>query len=160
MRNLNSERPDELQARLKTMIETSDARLTRRHMLTGAASAGLLLASPMRRALAQARVTVTEGNFQPIPIAIPNFVPGGQGDGEVAAGIAQVITNNLKRSGLFAPIDQAAFIERISNIDVPPQFANWRQINAQALVTAAPRGRAMAASRLNSDFGTCRRRSN
>jgi hypothetical protein len=62
-------------------------------MLTGAASAGLLLASPMRRALAQARVTVTEGNFQPIPIAIPNFVPADRAT-EVAAGIAQVITNN------------------------------------------------------------------
>ena len=35
----------------------------------------------------------------------------------------QVITNNLKRSGLFAPIDPAAFIEQITNIDKPPQFA-------------------------------------
>ena len=52
---------------------------SRRQMLTGAASAGLLLAMPLRQALAQARVTVTEGNFQPIPIAIPSFVPGGQG---------------------------------------------------------------------------------
>ena len=52
-----------------------------------------------------------------------------------AAGVTQVITNNLKRSGLFAPIDQAAFIERITNIDTAPQFQNWKTINAQALVT-------------------------
>jgi len=49
--------------------------------------------------------------------------------------VSQVITNNLKRSGLFAPIDQAAFIERISNIDTAPKFQSWKTINAQALVT-------------------------
>ena len=49
--------------------------------------------------------------------------------------MSQVITNNLKRSGLFAPIDPAAFIERVSNIDTAPQFQSWKTINAQALVT-------------------------
>ena len=61
--------------------------------------------------------------------------PGTPGDAEVGVGVAQVITNNLKRSGLFAPIDQAAFIERITNIDAAPQFQSWKSINAQALVT-------------------------
>ena len=49
--------------------------------------------------------------------------------------MAQVITNNLKRSGLFAPIDPAAFIDRVTSIDTPPNFQNWKTINAQALVT-------------------------
>ena len=52
-----------------------------------------------------------------------------------AAASPQVIAGNLKRSGLFAPIDQAAYIERISNIDAVPRFPDWRTINAQALVT-------------------------
>ena len=60
---------------------------------------------------------------------------GTPGDAEVGVGVSQVITNNLKRSGLFAPIDPAAFIERISNIDAAPQFPDWKTINAQALVT-------------------------
>jgi TolB protein len=108
--------------------------LTRRHALIGGAgvAAGLLLPSLAR---AQTRLQVTEGNVAPLPIAIPNFVPGTPSDGEVSNGVAQVITNNLKRSGLFAPIDQAAFIEKITNIDSAPQFANWKSINAQALVT-------------------------
>jgi TolB protein len=121
---------------------------TRRDMIRGAS--GLLMASPVSKVLAQARVTVTEGNFQPIPIAIPNFVPGTPSDGEVANGIAQVITNNLQRSGLFAPIDQAAYIERISNIDVPPQFPSWRQISAQALVTG--RATRQGDGRLKAEF--------
>ncbi len=123
------------------MIETSlgqlrtiNLNLTRRRLVTGAA-AGLMVASPLGKAFGQARVQITDGNFQPIPIAIPNFVAGSGGDGEVGANVAGVITNNLRRSGLFAPIDQAAFIEKISNIDVAPQFQNWRSINAQALVT-------------------------
>ena len=109
-------------------------RINRRQVLSGLASTGLLMAGA-HDAFGQARVPITGGEFAPLPIAIPNFVPGSPPDNEVSVGVAQVITNNLKRSGLFAPIDQAAFIERITNIDVAPQFQNWKTINAQALVT-------------------------
>ena len=67
-----------------------------------------------QRAFGQApkRIIVPEGEFTPLPIAIPNFVAGTPADAEVGVGVTQVITNNLKRSGLFAPIDQAAYIEK------------------------------------------------
>jgi TolB protein len=108
--------------------------LDRRQLLIGgsAATAGLLLPS---RGRAQTKLLIPEGNVAPLPIAIPNFVAGTPADGEVGAGVAGVITNNLKRSGLFAPIDPAAFIEKITDSDKPPQFQNWKAINAQALVT-------------------------
>jgi len=83
----------------------------------------------------QPRLRLDPNEFQPMPIAIPNFAGGTPSDGDVGVGVAQVITNNLKRSGLFAPIDQAAYIDRIVNFDVAPQFNNWKSINAQALVT-------------------------
>ena len=70
-----------------------------------------------------------------MPIAVPDFLPGSAPDRELAHGISQIITANLKRSGLFAPIDQAAFIEKITNTDVLPRYPDWRAINAQALVT-------------------------
>ncbi|WP_213773651.1 Tol-Pal system beta propeller repeat protein TolB [Bradyrhizobium sp. dw_78] len=113
-------------------------RPSRRQLISGAASLGVLAAGGARSAFAQQGpkiVPIPGGEFQPMSIAIPNFVPGTPSDGEVGANVTQVITNNLKRSGLFAPIDQAAFIERITNIDVAPQFANWKTVNAQALVT-------------------------
>jgi TolB protein len=108
--------------------------LDRRKLLIGgsAASAGLLLPSLAR---AQTKLLIPEGNVAPLPIAIPNFVAGTPADGEVGAGVTGVITNNLKRSGLFAPIDPAAFIEKITDSDKPPQFQSWKTINAQALVT-------------------------
>ncbi len=78
--------------------------------------------------------------------------PGTASDGEAARRRAGVITNNLRRSGLFAPIDPAAFIEKTVNIDAAPQFQNWRTLNAQALVTGRltkqPDGRLKAEFRL------------
>jgi len=111
-------------------------RLSRRQMISGMAAVGMMTGSA-RHALAQGpkRVIIPEGDFAPLPIAIPNFVAGTPGDAEVGVGVTQVITNNLKRSGLFAPIDQAAYIEKVINIDAAPQFQNWKTINAQALVT-------------------------
>jgi TolB protein len=124
-------------------------RMDRRQVLSGLASSGLVLAGA-QRAFGQARISVTGGEAAPLPIAITNFVAGTPGDAEVSAGVTQVITNNLKRSGLFAPIDPAAFIERITDIDKAPQFQNWKTINAQALVTG--RMTRQADGRLNAEF--------
>jgi TolB protein len=105
--------------------------LTRRRLMATGSAFAALGACP---AFAQ-RLRIDPNEFQPLPIAIPNFVAGTPSDGELGVGVTQVITNNLKRSGLFAPIDQAAYLEKIVNIDVQPQFNNWKSINAQALVT-------------------------
>jgi TolB protein len=109
-------------------------RMNRRQLLSALASSSLVLAGA-QHAFGQTKVPVTGGEVAPLPIAIPNFVAGTPGDAEVGVGVTQVITNNLKRSGLFAPIDQAAYIEKTINIDAAPNFQNWKTINAQALVT-------------------------
>ena len=101
-------------------------------MLGGAASAFASL-SP-QPAAAVLKLNVTEGNVQPVPIAIPDFVGVGL-DPATGRNVSQIIASNLRRSGLFAPIDQAAYIEKIVTIDTLPRFPDWRQINAQALVT-------------------------
>jgi TolB protein len=108
--------------------------VTRRGFLMATGSTFAVLGSRSARAQ-QPRVRIDPTEFRPISIAIPNFVGGSPADGQVGADVAGVITNNLRRSGRYAPIDQAAFIERITNIDVPPQFQNWKSINADVLVT-------------------------
>ena len=85
-----------------------------------------------------------------MPIAIADFLGGAPSDNETAVGVSQIITDNLKRSGLFAPIDPAAFLEKIANVDAVPQFADWRTINAQALVTG--RVTRQADGRLKAEF--------
>ena len=107
--------------------------LTRRRLLAGAA--GTAAAGMIGPAGAVLRLEVTEGNVQPVPIAIPDFLGGSPADSELARNISQVITADLRRSGLFAPIDPAAYIEKIVNADAVPRFADWKVINAQALVT-------------------------
>ena len=117
--------------------EAQASGLTRRSLLVTAAAvgAGAFVGLPARSALAALRIDITQGNVQPIPIALPDFLGGGPSDAEVARNVTQVITANLKRSGLFAPIDQQAYIEKITTIDNQPRFPDWRVINAQGLVT-------------------------
>jgi TolB protein len=105
--------------------------LTRRSFVAGAggllAAGAALRASPADAAL---KLDISGGVPQPIPIAITDFV----GEVEQGRAISGVIAADLKRSGLFAPIDPKAFVEQISNPDTP-RFQDWRVINAQGLVT-------------------------
>ncbi|MEA2985326.1 MAG: TolB protein, partial [Alphaproteobacteria bacterium] len=122
----------------------------RRLLLLGAsASAATMSGLAPRVARAAVRIDVNQGNVQPIPIAIPPMLPVTPDDTAVATEITQIITNNLRRSGLFAPIDPAAYIEKITNVDAVPQFESWRVINAQALVTGRVR---REAARVKADF--------
>ena len=68
-----------------------------------------------------------------MPIAIPPFRGGGEA-GQVGRDMAQVVSADLERSGLFRPLDPHSFIQNVSAGEAP-RFADWRQINAQALVT-------------------------
>ncbi|NRC56809.1 Tol-Pal system protein TolB [Mesorhizobium sediminum] len=96
----------------------------------GMLAAGLALAAsqPARAVL---EIDITQGVVEPLPVAITDFVSSDAIGQEISA----VITADLKRSGLFAPIDKAAFIETVTNPDVAPRFDDWKVINAQAIVT-------------------------
>ena len=87
-------------------------------------------------AMAQIAVDITQGNIQPLPIAVPAFVAIGNDNG-ASARIAEVVRADLERSGLFRPLDPKSFVDRITDINTVPGFANWRVINAQALVAGA-----------------------
>ena len=91
---------------------------------------GTICASPAR---AIVELNITQGNIQPLPIAIPDFVGDGSVAPELAREISGVVANDLKASGLFLPIDRAAFIENGVGPDRVPRFEDWRVVNAQAL---------------------------
>jgi TolB protein len=94
---------------------------------------------------AQVHVNVEEGHLNPMPVAVVDFLSANPAAAQVGGDIAGVIRNNLDRSGLFRPVASAAFIERIQALEVPPRFADWKVIDAQALVvgqvTPLPDGR-------------------
>jgi TolB protein len=90
-----------------------------------------LMAVVATPAYAVVEVNINKGNVAPLPIAITDFLS----NGDLGAQISGVVAADLQRSGLFAPINKQAFIEKITNSDAPPRFPDWTSINAQALVT-------------------------
>jgi TolB protein len=98
----------------------------------------LLLATP---AAAQLRVDITSGTQAPMPIAVPAFPTGASAPtpagttAELGRQVAGIITANLAGSGLFKPINAAAFpAPGVAEVSAP-QFGAFRTAAAQALVT-------------------------
>ena len=100
-------------------------RLTRLILALCLALGGMALTTTAR---AEIEVDVNKGDVKPLPIAIPAF------GGDRGVEISQVISSNLERSGLFAPLDPKSFTEQNLEVGVQPQFPLWKAINAQALV--------------------------
>jgi TolB protein len=86
-------------------------------------------------ARAQLTVDITDGFRDPLPIAISDFDGGSADMRRVGTDMAGVISTNLERSGLFRPIDKRAFIQDPASLQAGPRFADWRLINADALVS-------------------------
>jgi len=94
---------------------------------------------PAARALAQLRVDITRGQIEPMPIAVSPFAGDTAEADDFGESIADVVASDLERSGLFRIIDRAAYIQSPEELREVPRFADWRQINAQALVTGVVR---------------------
>ena len=108
-------------------------KFTRRNtfsLLGGAAAAAIF----PRAARAAIDVTINgTGPFQPMPLAIPDFL----GDPQVGAQVRGVIANNLTRCGYFQVLNPASYIEKFSSVDTQPNFQSWRVINAQTVAVGS-----------------------
>lgn len=98
------------------------------------AFAAVLLFSHAAQAQQLQQIVLNNPNPTPIPIAATALTADDSSAG-LGREIMDVVAADLERSGLFRPIDKAAYIENITNGAALPRFADWRQINAQALVT-------------------------
>jgi TolB protein len=98
----------------------------------------LLIAAVPMTALAQGReephIVIDQGQVAPLPIAVPAFTGEGTEEARFGEDIANVISANLERSGLFAPADPRSFIERSIEFGAAPQFGSWRLIRVDALI--------------------------
>lgn len=91
-------------------------------------------------ALAQSgplRIVIDQGVIEPLPFAVPDFVPETAGAGEYGAAMARVIAADLAGTGLFREIPASAHIGRVDSFDAPLAYEDWKAINAQALITGA-----------------------
>jgi len=99
-------------------------------------------------ARAQVEIDINQGNIEPLPIAVTRF----QSTDDLGQQVADVVTADLRRSGLFNPVNPSAFIQQITDPNATPRFEDWRVIGADAMVTGAvsrePDGRLKAEFRL------------
>ncbi len=103
-------------------------------MMTRTLALLAILLSVTVPALAQTRVEVTKGQLNPTPIAIVPFYGTG-GGASIGQQMSDVITNDLKNSGLFNPIPPASFIQDNASLATSgPRYPEWKTVGAQALV--------------------------
>jgi TolB protein len=104
-------------------------------MLAAGLGAALVVGPAARLAQAQVRLDITRGVVEPIPIAISPFAGDDAVLRDTGLAVAELVTANLERSGHFRVIDRRAYIQDPEALREVPRFAEWRPINAQALVT-------------------------
>lgn len=83
------------------------------------------------------RLEITEGVIEPMPFAVPDFVAENTEAQQYAANLARVVASDLTGSGLFREIPVQAHIGKITDFGAAVQFADWRAINAAALISGA-----------------------
>jgi TolB protein len=83
------------------------------------------------------RIEITEGVIEPLPVAIPTFIAENAGAQEWAERLTRVVAGDLTGTGLFREIPAEAFIAPLTTFSPSVEYANWKAINAQALVTGA-----------------------
>ncbi|MEC7475884.1 MAG: Tol-Pal system protein TolB, partial [Pseudomonadota bacterium] len=66
------------------------------------------------------RIDITQGNVDPLPIAINSFQGQDDQASMIGADIANVVKSDLNRSGLFQSINPAGFIERDLRVNARP----------------------------------------
>lgn len=110
-----------------------------RVFLTGVLLAAAMLA-PAGVAVAQngpLRIEITDGVIEPLPYAVPSFIAETAAAGEMSEQIARVIASDLSGTGLFREIPASAHISKVTDFNASVQYADWKAVNAQALITGA-----------------------
>lgn len=87
---------------------------------------------------ARLRIDLTSPGAQPIPVAVPNFYGSTDEASRYAADLASVILNNFSHSTPFKVVKKEAYLQSPQQLSTTgPVFADWRSINADALLTGS-----------------------
>ncbi len=83
------------------------------------------------------RIEITDGVIEPLPFAAPTFIAETPSAGDLSRDLAAVVAADLVGTGLFREIPESAFISTLTSFASPVQYADWKAINAQALISGA-----------------------
>lgn len=96
-------------------------------------------------ARAELRLDITRGRVEPMPIAISTFYGQGGQENQVGRDIAQVVSANLERSGLFRPLDPKALIQDPASCTTSPDLPTSRSSTPRRWSAERSRRRPMGA---------------
>ncbi len=85
-------------------------------------------------AFAVLKIDITQGNVDPMPIAINNFYTANGTEDSIGTQIKEIIEKDLKSSGIFRPLESNSFLEQLT-IDKIPTYVSWRQLGALAVTS-------------------------
>jgi len=74
---------------------------------------------------------------RPLPFAVPTFQAETAGAEQLAEDISRLVVQDLANTGLFREIPASAFISTPESFGAPLAYADWRAINAQAVIGGA-----------------------
>jgi len=96
------------------------------------------------KANALIEVDITRGNLNPLPIAVSPLSLNAESQSKfektlelenLGSEISLIVENNLKKTGLFNPLDKDSFLQKPEIAHLKPRFEDWSLIKAQALIT-------------------------
>ena len=82
-------------------------------------------------------IVIDGGVIEPMPVAVPDFIPENGGATTLAHDIASVVAADLTGTGLFRELSSDAYISKVTSFDAPVAYNDWQAINTEALVTGA-----------------------
>lgn len=98
----------------------------------------MLLILSVNNSNSQVHIEIREGQFSPIPIALPKFFINSQNkskdDNSIALNIRNIIVNDLDSSGLFK-ISRPSLQENSAGSNVFPNTVKWRNFKSQVVVS-------------------------
>lgn len=94
----------------------------------------IVLIASSAQSFAVLKVDITEGNVEPIPIAISGFLDATGTETELAQQIRYIVEQDLKSSGLFRIVNNGVFLENLE-IDRVPQHSLWRKIGVNSMTS-------------------------
>jgi len=96
-----------------------------------------MMAGPVLAQSGPLRLTITDGVIEPLPFAVPTFQAETAGAEQLAEDISRLVVQDLANTGLFREIPASAFISTPESFGAPLAYADWRAINAQAVIGGA-----------------------
>ena len=96
------------------------------------------------KANALIEVDITRGNLNPLPIAVSPLSSDGASQDKyekilkienLGSEISTIVENNLRKTGLFNPLDKDSFLQKPEIAHLKPRFEDWSLIKTQALIT-------------------------